>query len=113
MSKTKLMKNVQDAMLVFKVAFAGLVEAVQSNSNVNNALATTRLAMTRYDDSIDAVEVWAAPSIWDRFKSKVLLKKYRESAAGTLIAARKVVTGGAPHPRAEARRTADQMSMWR
>jgi len=90
MTRTKLLKNMDEAVMVMSVAFRGLVDAVQSNSNVINACAATRDAMARYRDSIDAMEeARKTPSLWDRFKSKDLLEKNREEASKGLVAARK------------------------
>jgi hypothetical protein len=89
MTKTRLMKDMDEAMMVMKVAFRELVEAVQADSNVNNALGATRGAMARYHDAIDAVEAGTTPSLWDRFRSKDLLRKKREDAGEVLVAARK------------------------
>jgi hypothetical protein len=93
MTKTQIMKDRDEALMVLKVAFTRLVEAVQAASNVNNALATVRHAMKRYDDLLVAVEARTAHSPWDLFKSKDLLKKNRESAREILIAARKRLAG--------------------
>ena len=64
-----------EAMMVMQVAFTGLVVAVQSDSNVNHALAATRHAMARFDDAIGAVEARTVPSLWDRFKGKEIRKR--------------------------------------